>query len=274
MSTKSDTVLCEIDDSGKIATLWLNRVDKRNALNFELFNCLGEQLDELNQNSDIRVIFIKAKGPHFCSGIDLNLLSGQDPTAPPIILKGPQFRYIVPSVLQPFFTKLTIIEKPIIAVIDGICFGSGFELALACDFRFATEKALFSMPESRLGIIPDLGGTTRLCKLVNVSHAKEIILAAKKVNAVDGYRMGFINETATNMEDLMKKADNLAEELMKSGPLPVGMGKRLIDKIYGQPDPVGLLEEVETQAVLFNSKDFNRAVAAWFDKTTPKWKGK
>jgi enoyl-CoA hydratase/carnithine racemase len=269
-----DIVMLEKDETGQIATLWLNRTEKLNAINYAMFNKLSEHTDALSQDTEVRVVLLKGKGPHFSSGIDLNTLSGQDPEAPKFKLLGTSLRYLITGLMQPIYQKLSLLEIPIIAVIDGYCFGAGFELTLVADFRFATDSAIFQMVESRLGVIPDLGGTTRLCRLTNPSFAKDVVLSGRRVSAKEGYRMGFLNEIAPNMEELEENVMYLAGELIKAGPLAVGMGKRLVDAVYGVSEADGLIREGLVNSALLTSKDFTRGVSSFFTKKQPKWTGK
>ena len=235
---------------------------------------LARHLDKLSTDNIVRVIILRGKGKHFCSGIDLNLLSGTDPTAPKLNVMGQDFRYMLTTILQPLLAKMTLIEKPIVAVIqEGLCWGSGFELALACDFRITHSQASFQMLESRLGIIPDLGGTTRLLRLVNPSSAKEIVLAARNIDGKRAEKMGFVNYFGKSTEEVEDKTNSLVKDLLLSAPLAVGMGKRLIDMIYGQPESLGLQQEGATNAVLFKTKDFLNAIDSFKKRVPPKWSG-
>jgi len=238
-----------------------------------MFSLLSEHLDSLSTNSKIRVILLKSRSTVFSAGIDVKLLAGFDPGAPKLNLKGKSFRYMMRTKLQGIFTKLRTMEVPIIAVVDGICYGSGFELVLACDFIYATDNTIFQMKEAHLGIIPDLGGVTRLIHLINPSFVKEICIAARKITAAEAYRMGFVNDTASNMEELLKKVENLQNAILEAAPLAVGMGKRLIDELYGVPELVGLDKEAHINSFLFTTKDHRRAIDAFLDKSKPKWKG-
>ncbi|HMF34768.1 MAG TPA: enoyl-CoA hydratase/isomerase family protein [Candidatus Lokiarchaeia archaeon] len=268
-------IIMEKNSTGDIATIWLNRVEKRNALNYALLKELDDALDALSQDAGVRVVLLRAKGQHFSSGIDLSLLAGQDPDAPKITLDPASIRFALSTVLQPIFTKIMMLEKPVIAIVDGMCLGSGFELTLACDFRYATKDAYFQMKEALLGIICDLGGTTRVCRLVNPSVAKEVVIAARKFDGVRAGQVGLVNGVADTLDEAEQMALDLANDLMACAPLAVGMGKRLIDTIWGQPDASGLVQEGNVNSILVNTKDFTRGLAAMMEKSgPPKWKGK
>ncbi len=130
------------------------------------------------------------------------------------------------------------------------------------------------MKESQIGIIPDLGGTTRLLHLVNTSNAKEICLAARKITADEGFRMGFLNGIADDMSGVDSLVKSLIKDLMLAAPLAYGMGKSVINKIRGKSIAEGLDETAAVNSILFNTRDFRSGLSAMMEKTTPKWKGK
>ncbi|GAG92033.1 unnamed protein product, partial [marine sediment metagenome] len=135
----------------------------------------------------------------------MNTLAGQDSSGGernPDLNTPPHFRYSLNTKFHPLVVKIGKIEKPFIARIEGFCLGLGFELALACDFRFALENARFSMPEVKLGIIPDVSGTTRLTRLCGISHAKDIALTGRTFNGIEAFRMNVVNGIAKNREEL------------------------------------------------------------------------
>ncbi|MHA1821525.1 MAG: enoyl-CoA hydratase/isomerase family protein [Promethearchaeota archaeon] len=269
----NDVLILEKDPQKQVATIYLNRPQKRNALNYAMFTALSEVFDIINNDNQIRVVVLRAKGSVFCSGIDTGLLSGTDKDAPKISFSPTQFRYTLKNILQPILTKMRHLEKPIISAVHGICHGSGWELVLASDFIIATKNASFQLPEAKLGIIADLGGSTRICRYTNPLFAKEILLAARRVSAQKCYEMHLINDMAEDEDDLNKKVNALVEELISSAPLAVAMGKRLIENIYNQPEYIGLEQESIVNSILFNTRDFNRGISSWLEKKRPKWRG-
>ena len=275
MSEKK-VVLIEENEEQTITTIKLNRLEKRNALNWEVLNALEEAIEEA-ERSKTRIIIITGATDYFSAGIDLNTLAGQDSSGGernPDLNTPPHFRYSLNTRCHPLVVKIGKIEKPFIARIEGFCLGLGFELALACDFRFCLEKATFSMPEVKVGIIPDVSGTTRLTRLCGISHAKDIALTGRTFDGVEAYRMGVVNGIAKNRETLDALVKNYTDELIESAPLAVGMGKRLIDSIYGQHLEYGLELEGLVNSQLLTSKDFMTGVMARIQKQKPKWKGK
>ena len=269
-------VLVEENEDKTVVTIKMNRLDKRNALNYELFDGLEKAIDKV-QDTKARVVILTGGDDVFSAGIDLKMLTGQDKSAlnkMPNVMNPPSFRYWLNTWLQPILTKIEKMEKPVIAKINGYCYGSGFELALACDFRFALASAEFTMPESKVGIITDVGGTTRLTRLVGIMHSKDIILTGRTFDGNEAYRMGILNGVAKNEQELDVLIKNYSDELIDSAPLAVGMGKKLIEYCYGKDSGLSMELEGLVNSQLLQTKDFMNGALARLQKTKPKWKGK
>ncbi len=274
--SEKNYVLVEENDEQTITTIKLNRLEKRNALNWDVINGLEEAIEKA-ERSTTRVIIITGATDYFSAGIDLKTLAGQDSSGGergPDLNTPPHFRYFLNTRFHPLVLKIGKIEKPSIARIEGFCFGLGFELALACDFRFSLENASFSMPEVKVGIIPDVSGTTRLTRLCGVSHAKDIALTGRIFDGIEAFRMGVVNGVAKSREDLDALVKKYSDELIGSAPLAVGLGKKLIDNIYGQNLEFGLELEGLVNSQLLTSKDFMNGVMARIQKKKPVWQGK
>ncbi|MFX1375749.1 MAG: enoyl-CoA hydratase/isomerase family protein [Promethearchaeota archaeon] len=274
--SEKDIILIEENEEQTITTIKLNRLEKKNAINWEVLYGLERAIEEIEQ-SKTRVIILTGATDFFSSGIDLNILAGQDPTSKdsgPDLNDPAHFRYYLNTKLHPVLIKISKIEKPFIAKIEGFCFGLGFELALACDFRFALEDAKFSMPEVKVGIIPDCSGSTRLTRICGIAHAKDITLTGRIFNGIEAFRMGAVNGIAKTREELDSLVKKYSDELIDSAPLAVGLGKKLIDDIYGQNFEFGLELEGLVNSQLLKSKDFRIGTTARLQKQKPKWKGK
>ncbi|MFX0080686.1 MAG: enoyl-CoA hydratase/isomerase family protein [Candidatus Hodarchaeota archaeon] len=274
--SEKNFVLVEENEDQTITTIKLNRLEKRNALNWDLIYGLEDAIEKAEQ-SKTRVVIITGASDYFSAGIDLNTLSGQDSSGEQRgadLNTPPHFRYHLNTRFHPLVVKIGKIEKPFIARIEGFCLGMAFELALACDFRFCTENASFSMPEVKVGIIPDVSGTTRLTRLCGISHAKDIALTGRTFDGIEAFRMGVVNGIAKDREGLDSLVKKYADELIGSAPLAVGMGKRLIDSIYGKHLEFGLEMEGLVNSQLLTSKDFISGVMARIQKKKPEWQGK
>ncbi len=260
----------ELDN--KIFHIILDRTEERNAVNLPMVQEIGQALDHAEREfnaGNARVLFIRAEGRVFSQGIDLNALDDY------VGLFGEKWRenlFATTRLLQDTLTKIERSSLPSICLIQGYCIGTGFEIALACDFRIVAERTRISLPETRLGIVPDVGGTVRLVNLIGSSRAKEVILTGRTVDLNQAEQWGMINYIVPK-DDLLAKATELAEELILSAPMAVNYGKRIINDIVDVQR--GLNIEAWAQAALFRSEDFQAGVEAMRTKNYPvDWQGK
>jgi enoyl-CoA hydratase/carnithine racemase len=250
----------------------LNREEKRNALNRAMMEEIGKALDEAEKaynQGEARVLIIRAEGRAFSSGIDLSDMDGY------VELFGEQWRenlFATTRLLQDILTKVERSSLPSIAALHGYCLGMALEMALACDFRIVAERTKLSLPETRLGIVPDVGGTARLVKLIGPSRAKEVILTGANVDLEKAEAWGMINYVVPK-DELMTKVNALADELKLSAPLAVNYGKRIINDMMDVQRSLNI--EAWAQAALFRTSDFEAGVMAVLTSTYPvEWKGK
>ena len=250
----------------------LDRTDERNAVNLPMMQEIGHAIDIAEKafnEGQARVLIVRAEGRVFSQGIDLNALDDY------VALYGDHWRenlFATTRTLQDVLTKLERSSLPSICAMQGYCIGTGFEIALACDFRIVAERTRISLPETRLGIVPDVGGTVRLVNLVGASRAKEIILTGRTLNLTQAEQWGMINYVVPKV-DLMNKVYELGDDLILSAPMAVNYGKRIINDIIDNQR--GLHIEAWAQAALFRSDDFAAGVEAMRTKTYPvAWKNK
>ncbi len=262
----SDLVLTQQQDS--IFEIILNRPDKRNAINMELFTAFDTAVTQANRTPGIRAVFIRGAGKAFSAGIDVsNLLRLAEEY-------GPHWQQRMRRVTEDYqgvLTRLERLEMPTIALLHGHCLGLAMELALACDLRIAAEGTKLGLPESRLGLIPDVGGTTRLTRLVGPARAKELIFTGRHINAAQAEQWGLVNYVVA-ADNLLAKGAELAEEINLAAPLAVGMAKRVIDGLADVDR--GLLLESWAQSQLVNSEDFMEGAQSFLMRRKPEFKGK
>ena len=267
----SELVLIEENEEGTITTLTLNRMDKKNAFNTDLLNAFKEAIQKVGQ-SNTRVVVITGQENVFSAGIDLRTLAGgsgdQD------MRKPANFRFHINTNIQPILALIEKIEKPVIARINGFCFGLALELALACDFRFALDSATISMIETKIGMNPDLGGTIRLTRIVGIANAKDIVMTGRSFDGKEAYRLGVVNGVASNLNELDEMIKKYADELIDAAPLAVGLSKKLIDDLYGKDLAFGMEMETLVSSQLVQTKDFMAGAVAKLQKKKPIWKGK
>jgi len=271
-----DIILIEENEEGTITTIKLNRLQKKNAINYDLMVGLLKAIDKV-ERTNTRVVIITGGDELFSSGIDLNFLTGQERDPEGVIpdLRVPRnFRYFANTWIHAIFNKIEKMEKPVIAKINGFCFGMAFELALACDFRFCTESALFHMLETKIGMNPDVGGTIRLTRLVGIQNAKDIILTGRQFDGNEAYRLGVVNRVAKDKAELDSIIKMYTEELIGSAPLAVGLAKKLIDDCYGKDTAFGLELETLVSSQLLQTKDAVSGALARLQKVKPNWKWK
>lgn len=253
-----------LDVKGHIGYIRLNRADELNTFNYETLVCLDEIVEEIaNRPKDIRVVIVCAEGRAFSAGADLKERK---------TLNEQQVRRNVRAIRN-VFTALQRLPQPSIAAINGYAFGGGFELALACDFRYALRETKMGLTEVSLGIIPGAGGTQRLPRLIGLTKAKELILTARKISAEEALSIGFLNGIADNAEELAQKCEQLACDILQNAPLAVYQAKSSIDAGFGVDLQTGLDFESKAYEVIIPTKDRIEALNAFNEKRKPQFLG-
>ena len=247
-----------IDEKG-ICIISLNRKPV-NALSYDLLNDLKKVFIKLGKNNNIRVIIIKSDLNHFSAGADLKERKIMSKDDADIALDN----------FNDCFNEIENAPAPTICLINGYCLGGGAELSLACDFRIASNDALIGFPEVSIGIIPGAGGTQRLPKLIGLSNAKYWIYTALKFNAKEAMSYGFINFICDNKE-LLKKAFDLANKIIKNAPIAVKSSKKAINEGYSKSINDGLKIERNNYNISLNTKDRDEALDAFVNKRKPNW---
>jgi enoyl-CoA hydratase len=254
--------------AGNVLVLTLNRAEKRNALSFEMFSLLEQELEKAETDDRVAAIVITGAGEKaFCSGIDVGLLFEHLSSQP----RGDKIRKVQRE-LQSLFNKLEEIEKPTIAAIEGHCAGGGLELALACDLRVASTEAKFSFPEAKIGMIPDLGGTIRIARLIGPALGKEWVMTGRQYPAVRALELGLINELVVPGDALLR-AKHLAGEIAANSPSAVAWAKRVIDRGLTMSMKDALELEQDAMTELLPGPELKEGVMAFMEKRAPKFRG-
>lgn len=252
---------------GAIFRITLNRSEKRNAISWQVGQDLRAAIDQAASAAGVRVVVLSGAGPVFSAGIDLGDLLDLPNRYGEHWLR--QMRTITDD-WQALTTRIERLEIPTIAVLHGMCLGLGLEIALACDFRIAANGTKLALPETRLGIVPDVGGTTRLTRLVGVGRAKELIMTGRTFSAADAERWGIVNQVA-DAGSLDEVVQAFADELILAAPLAVGIAKRVIDGLFDVDR--GLMLEGWAQSQLIRSADFSEGVQAAIARRAAEFKG-
>jgi enoyl-CoA hydratase/carnithine racemase len=224
----------QVDIKPPVAAITLNKPDRLNALDLEMWEGVAEACRAVDAAPEVRVVVLAGAGGCFCAGLDVKAGStlsrlGADHSPAQAV---PAIHAHL-SHLQACFTSVERLRVPVIAAIQRACMGAGLELALCCDVRLAAEGTVFSIPEVQLGLVPDMGGTQRLPRTVGIGRAKELIYSARRIDAAEALRIGLVNAVYP-AGDLPARAAELAGEIAANAPLAVQAAKRAIDGTYWQ----------------------------------------
>lgn len=253
------------EDRGPVRHIVMNRAEKRNAMNEELIRGLGEAFAAAAHDDEVRCVVVRGAGPMFSSGMDIASLAGA--SAEPQRLR--EFR----SGVLGAWNICEEMCKPTIAQIRGGCLGGAMELALACDLRVMAADAVIGLVETRVGLIPDVGGCSRLPSIVGLGRAKEMIMASKLIDGVEAERIGLVNRVAPAAE-LDAATDALLAELMQCAPLAVGLAKRALDSAAKPALATTLEQEVTAQQICMQSADFAEGARAFSERRAPAFTGR
>lgn len=238
-----------VADVGVVRHVIISRAAKRNALSSSVYRELGDAFADAAANPDVRCVVVRGDGRHFSAGNDVQELAGlsADPSA---VRRG---RPIMLSAVN----ALEEMAKPTIAQIHGACIGGAAELAMACDLRVMAADAQIALLETRLGLIPDLGGISRLSALVGLGRAKDLVLTARSVGADEALRIGLVNRVAPSVR-LQAATGELVDALLVNGHHAVGLAKRVLDAAAKPALALTLEMEVAAQDALVRTDDFER----------------
>lgn len=249
--------LVSTEDRGHVRHVILDRPEKRNAFNLELIEALGAALREAAYDQGVHVVVLRGAGRVFSAGVDLTALGGQ--LADTGSLRRFRKAWIDVCALAEEMTK------PVVCAIHGTCVGGALETALACDLRVATGDAVLGLPETKIGLIPDVGGSTRLPAVVGLGRAKELILTSRMIDGTEAERIGLVNRVAPP-DGLDGAVDELVGELLGCSPVAVGFAKRVMDGSARPTLAQSLEHEVTAQELCVRSKDFAEGAQAYIEK--------
>lgn len=257
-----NNILFEVEEG--IATITFNRPNVLNALNSELLDEFSSALDEIFDDENIRVLILTGAGEKaFVAGADIKELNTLN------ALSAKQFSQKGLGIIN----KLQELPIPVVAAVNGFALGGGTEIALACDFIFASETATFGQPEINLGLIPGFGGTQRLPRLVGINMAKELILTGRMVPAEEAFRIGLANKIC-NPEKLMEEVRKTAVGMARKGKVSLQAAKQAINRGLNVDLATGCNIEIDAFAICMASEDSDEGTAAFIEKRKPDFKGK
>lgn len=252
---------------GPVCFVALDRPAKRNAIDRDVLARLADALDVAAADAAVRAVVLYGEGPVFSAGVDFAMLRGDVGSGTPAA-----FRARVRG-MQEVLGRVETLEKPVIAALHRYAAGLALELALACDLRVASEDCELGLPEVRLGLVPDVGGTTRLVRTIGYARAKELILTGRMIRAADALALGLVHEVVP-VGTHVDAARRLALEIAENAPLAVGVAKRLID-LGANADARTFLElELWAQSLLKPTDDAHEGARAAAERRPPRFSGR
>ena len=269
-----------LERTGNVGTLWLDRPEKRNALHPPLWRAFPDAIRALTEDGEVRAVVLAAKGPSFCVGLDLMALQGgsEGPGGGGGSLSGATANLRQLEVTRAFQAAITAIAEapvPVICAVQGWCLGGGLDIATACDIRLAAEDAVFSIRETKIGIVADVGTLQRLPKIVTAGHVAELAYTGKDIDAARAREIGLVNEVYADTEATYQAAFDLAMEIAANAPLAVRGTKFVLAQSEDlTTDQSLLLNGIWTMITTLNSEDLKEAMAAFVQKRPPSFEGK
>lgn len=272
MGESYETIRIEARDH--VAELVLNRPEKGNAMTGTMFSEMGAAFAAFDRDADVRAVLVRAEGRAFTYGLDLtdamSELGGEMIGG----LAGPRTRFLARvRELQGSTTAAASCRKPIVAAVHGWCIGGGLDLISACDVRLASADAKFSLREGRIGIVADLGSLQRLPRIIGDAATRELALTARDFDAVHALRIGLVSEVLPDSEALLSRAREAAHSIAALPPLTVQGIKQVMNFQDGKSVADGLEYVAVWNSAFLQSEDFAEAIAAFFEKRPPKYKG-
>ena len=258
----SNFVKVDVEDS--IAILTLMRAEAANALSIQMMHEINEALETIQYDRSIRVVIVTGDGEKaFCAGADLKERNG---------MSEEQVRKTV-ALIGKTISHFETLAQPVIAALNGVAFGGGLELALACDIRIASSNVKLGLTETALGIIPGAGGTQRLPRLIGVGKAKELIYTARRLCADEAFTYGIV-EHVVAPQQLLAQAKALATEMAKNAPLSLIQAKTAINQGMQTDIATGLQIESLAYSRLLYTEDRLEGLKAFQEKRSPVYSGK
>ena len=247
-----------------VLTLKLNRPSVFNSFNREMALDLQEELKSGARNEEVRVIVITGEGKAFCAGQDLAEATDQN---------GPALQTIVKDHYNPIIELIRKIEKPIIAGVNGVAAGAGANIALACDITIAKESASFIQAFSKIGLIPDSGGTFFLPRIIGTQKALALMITGDKISAIDADKMNMIYKAVPD-EEFENELYKFANQIAKMPTKGLGLTKKAVNASLSNDLTTQLALEEVLQTEAGQTYDFNEGVSAFLEKRAPEFKGK
>ncbi len=262
----------EVERRDHVATLWLNRPEKLNALSEDMWDDIPAAVSDLDSDNSVRVIILAGRGEAFTVGIDVAMLASLQPSGESSAMANRSL-YLKIRQLQRTASCLADSSKPVIAAVHGYCLGAGMDLITACDIRIAARDAVFSIRETRMGLVADIGTLQRLPAIVGAGHCSEMALTGADVDAERARQMGLVSDVTMDREELFARARDLAVRIAANSPLVISGVKKVLAANDGRTVEQALDHVAQWNATYLMSNDLMEAVSAFMEKRDPKFTG-
>jgi enoyl-CoA hydratase len=275
-SFSSEVLAVEVE--GHVATLWLDRAEKRNAMGPAFWSDLPVAMAAIESDPDVRVVVLAARGPHFCVGLDLVAMASLLPRASQggreasTAARASSARAEIRR-LQASITAVADCPVPVIAAIHGYCIGGGVDLVAACDIRLATADAVFSVRETKVAIVADVGSLQRLPHIIGKGHLAELAYTGKDITAQRAQAIGLVNDVTPDVESVLAAAYAMAGEIAANSPLAVQGTKTVLSATEGRAVGEGLAFVATWNAAFLGSNDLSEAMTAFVEKRPANFTG-
>ena len=251
-----------VEDRDAVRILTLNRAQELNSLNSELLSELDMAVADAAADQEVKVLIITGAGKAFAAGADIGQMAAMNAA------EGKDFGTFGSEV----FRRIEILNKPVIAAVNGYALGGGCELAMACDIRIGSVKAKVGQPETKLGITPGFSGTQRLARIVGIGRAKEMIFTGEPIDAQEAYRIGLFNKVC-EAEQLLETALQMAQKIAAQAPLAVTYAKEAINRGTETDMETGIAIEAGLFGLCFATHDQKEGMQAFLERRPPVFRG-
>ena len=274
-----ESAVITVERQDHVTVVWLDRPDKLNAMGFELWDDLPAIVTALGEDGETRVIVIAAKGTAFTVGLDLAVFGpeimggqlGSDGSESPVAKRMATYKQV--KRMQHTFTAVADCPKPVIAAIHGYCIGGGVDLITACDIRLAATGSVFSVRETKIAMVADVGTLQRLPRIVDPGRVAELVFTGKDIGADEAHEMGLISRVYPDQDALMKGALEMAEQIAANSPLAVQGSKSVMRAAEGRSVEDQLDYVALWNAAFLQSNDLSEAMGAYLEKRPPEFTG-
>jgi len=254
----------QLSSEAQVATIILNRPDKRNAISYELIDELLAALGEVAASSSL-VLILTGAGKAFCSGMDLENLKD-------LLGRSPEQNLKDSETMARLFRSLYDFPKPTIAAVNGAAIAGGCGLATLCDFTLAVPEAKFGYTEARIGFVPAIVSTF-LLRQIGEKHVRDLLLTGRIISAEEAHRLGMVNEIVAP-EKLLDRVRELAAQLIENSPVSLACTKRLLSDLARRDLDAQLQLAIKENAAVRTTKDFREGISSFLEKRKPQWSGK